>query len=243
MIDTLALTACPPIGRGIPAQRSALHAASSRQPLELAVHYRTRHRGRHCSVGVVAGRPGIELHPARLSVNGADRTANEERRAKGSAVAIGEQDSQSEVPASRLGVALGRDHASFDVDETVYPLEAIYGGAYLFVDRCFVFLSRPKPQVVNVRLTSRGAATSAELDALAGEFMNEMLSQAARLRLSQATTRIREYYTAAALRAAASAPSVDDLLAELDAEELGDDPLEISVPWDTKPGDKDNEPK
>lgn len=149
-------------------------------------------------------------------------------------MAIGEQDVQSEVSASRLGVALGRDHASFDVDETVYPLEAIYGGAYLFVDRCFVFLSRPKPQVVNVRLTSRGAATSAELEVLAGEFMNEMLSQAARLRLSQATTRIREYYTAAALRAAASAPSVDDLLAELDAEELGDDPLEISVPWDKK---------
>jgi hypothetical protein len=64
-----------------------------------------------------------------------------------------------------------------------------------------------------------------------------------RLRLAQATTRIREYYTAAALRAAVSAPSVDDLLAELDAEELGDDPLEISVPWEEKPGDKGTEPK
>ena len=145
--------------------------------------------------------------------------------------------------ASRLGVSLGRDQVSFDVDETVYPLEAIYGAAYLFVDRCFVFLSRPKPQVVNVRLTSRQPAAATELDALAGEFMNELLSQATRLRLSQATARIREYYTAAALRAAASAPSVDDLLAELDAEELGDDPLEISVPWEGKPGDKESEPK
>jgi len=61
--------------------------------------------------------------------------------------------------------------------------------------------------------------------------------------LSQATARIREYYTAAALRAAAAAPSVDDLLAELDAEELEDDPLEISVPWDAKTGDKGSEPK
>ena len=77
-----------------------------------------------------------------------------------------------------------------------------------------------------------------DLDALAGEFANEMLSQATRLRLSQATTRIREYYTAAALRAAAAAPSVDDLLAELDAEELGDDPLEISVPWEEKNSEK-----
>jgi His-Xaa-Ser system protein HxsD len=157
-------------------------------------------------------------------------------------VATGEDDVRSAAPGSRLGVTLGPDHASFDVDETVYPLEVIYGGAYLFVDRCYVFLSRPKAQVVNVRLTSREAAAPAALEALAGEFMNEMLSQAARLRLSQSTKRIREYYTAAALRAAASAPSVDDLLAELDAEELGDDPLEISVPWEGTPGDK-GEPK
>lgn len=162
-------------------------------------------------------------------------------------MAIDQHDVPSEGLVSRLGVSLGSDHASFDIDETVYPLDAIYGGAYLFVDRCFVYLSRPKPQVVNVRLTSRGPATPAELDALAGEFTNELLSQTARLRLSQATARIREYYTAAALRAAASAPSVDDLLAELDAEELGDDPLEISVPWEAKygdkSGDKGNEPK
>jgi His-Xaa-Ser system protein HxsD len=138
---------------------------------------------------------------------------------------------------------VGPDHVSFDVDESVYPLDAIYGGCYLFVDRCFVFLSRPKPQVVTVRLTARAASTAAALDALAGEFMNELLSQALRLRLSQATARIREYYTAAALRAAASAPSVDDLLAELESEELADDPLEIMVPWEEKHGDKGGDPK
>jgi His-Xaa-Ser system protein HxsD len=158
-------------------------------------------------------------------------------------VAPGEHDDQSEAAASRLGFSVGRDHVSFDVDETIYPLEAIYGGAYLFVDRCFVFLSRPSPQIVNVRLTSRGPSTTPELDALGGEFVNELLSQTARLRLSQATSRLREYYTAAALRAAASAPSVDDLLAELDLEELGDDPLEITVPWEEKQGGKDSEPK
>ena len=158
-------------------------------------------------------------------------------------MALGENDVRSETLESRLGFSLGQDHVSFDVDETVYPLEAIYGGSYLFVDRCFVFLSRPSERIVNVRLTSRGSATSAELDALAGEFVNELLSQTARLRLSQATARIREYYTAAALRAAAAAPSVDDLLAELDSEELGDDPLEIAVPWEEKSGDKETGPK
>jgi hypothetical protein len=36
---------------------------------------------------------------------------------------------------------------------------------------------------------------------------------------------------------------VDDLLAELDSEELGDDPLEIAVPLEDKSGDKGTEPK
>lgn len=142
---------------------------------------------------------------------------------------------------SRLGFALGADHISFEIDETVYPLEAVYGACYLFLDKCFVFLSRPKSETVGVRLTSRGSATPADLDALAGEFGNELLSQVTRLRLSQGTARIREYYTAAALRAAAATPSVDELLAELESEELLEDPLEIMVPWEEKHGAKQNE--
>jgi His-Xaa-Ser system protein HxsD len=142
---------------------------------------------------------------------------------------------------SRLGFSLGPDQITFEVDESVYPLEAVYGACYLFLEKCFVYLSRSKPAAVDVRLTARGSATPAELDVLAGEFANELLSQVTRLRLSQATARIRDYYTAAALRAAASAPSVDDLLAELESEELLEDPLEIMVPWEEKHGAKPNE--
>jgi len=137
---------------------------------------------------------------------------------------------------SRLGFTVGPDCIAFEVDESVYPLEAVYGACYLFLEKCFVFLSRSKPQVVDVRLTSQGPATAGELDALAGEFANALLAQAMRLKLSQSTARIREYYTAAALRAATSAPSVDDLLKELEAEDLLEDPLEIMVPWEEKHG-------
>ncbi|MGH7786460.1 MAG: His-Xaa-Ser system protein HxsD [Candidatus Binatia bacterium] len=142
---------------------------------------------------------------------------------------------------SRLGFTLGPDSVAVELDESVYPLEAIYGACYLFLDKCYVYLSRPRDGVVDARLTAREAASSAALDSLAGEFANELLSQAARLRLSHATARIREYYTAAALRSAAAAPSVDDLLAELEAEELLEDPLEIMVPWEEKHGAKANE--
>ena len=143
---------------------------------------------------------------------------------------------------SRLGFALGQDQITFEVDESVYPLEAVYGAAYLFLDRCFVYLTRPKEGFVDVRLTARESATVAALDSLAGEFGNELVSQVTRLRLAQSTARIREYYTAAALRAAASAPSVDDLLAELESEELLEDPLEIMVPWEEKHGSQQPNP-
>lgn len=137
---------------------------------------------------------------------------------------------------SRLGFRLGPDQISFEIDESVYPLEAVYGACYLFLDRCFVYLTRPNAAVVDVRLTSQEAASSTDLDHLAGEFANELLSQTLRLKLAQSTARIREYYTAAALRAATSAPSVDELLAELESEELLEDPLEIMVPWEEKHG-------
>jgi His-Xaa-Ser system protein HxsD len=137
---------------------------------------------------------------------------------------------------SRLGFQLAPDAVTFAVDEGLYPLEALYGACYVFIDRCFVYLSRAADGSVSVRLTARASASASGLDDLAGEFANELLSQVTRLRLSQATARLREYYTAAALRAATSAPSIDELLAELESEELLEDPLEIMVPWEEKYG-------
>jgi His-Xaa-Ser system protein HxsD len=103
-----------------------------------------------------------------------------------------------------FGFSLGLEHISFNVGESVYPIEAIYGACYLFVDRCFIYLSRTKQGAIKVRLTARGPATSADLDTLAGEFANELLAQA--------TARIREHYAAAALRSASAGPTTDDLL-------------------------------
>lgn len=119
---------------------------------------------------------------------------------------------------------------SFTLDETIYPLDAIYGAAYLFVDRCYLFLGRPADQKVEVRLKPRGKGQ--DLDALAGEFANELLNQVLRQRISESTGRIREYYMARAFFSAPAQASIDQLLAELDAEEMEEDDLEIAVPWE-----------
>lgn len=121
---------------------------------------------------------------------------------------------------------------TFRLDESVYALDAIYGTAYLFVDRCFVFLSRPGDGLLDVRLRLREPAERERLVAMAGEFANELLNQVLRFRISDSTGRIREYYMARAFLSTPAQASIDQLLAELDAEEHAEEPLDIAVPWE-----------
>ncbi|MCB9778819.1 MAG: His-Xaa-Ser system protein HxsD [Alphaproteobacteria bacterium] len=117
------------------------------------------------------------------------------------------------------------------VDEELYPRDAVYGAAYLFVDRAWVFLSRNDDKQIEVRLRPKDASSPEILTALAGEFANELLNQVMRVRISDSTQKIREYYMARAFFSTSTQSSIDQLLAELDEEELADDDLEISVPW------------
>jgi len=125
---------------------------------------------------------------------------------------------------------------AFELDEELYPRDAIYGAAYLFVDRAWIHLTRPADRRVGVRLRCKEEPAPGALDALAGEFCNELLNQVLRLRLSESTRSIREYYMARAFFGDDTRASIDALLAQLDAEELADDPLEIQVPWEQGPG-------
>jgi His-Xaa-Ser system protein HxsD len=126
---------------------------------------------------------------------------------------------------------LGEREVSFDIDEEVYALDAVYGASYLFVDRCYVFLARPAERKVRVRLRAKGEAGADELEALAGEFANELLNSQLRVRLGRETAAIREQYMARAFFAPRQNATIAELLAELDAEELEEEPLEIPVPW------------
>jgi His-Xaa-Ser system protein HxsD len=135
--------------------------------------------------------------------------------------------------ASTFHYAVGDRGVGFVLDEALYPLDAIYGAAYLFVDRCWIFLERPADARVQVRLRLKSDGADQDLHALAGEFANELLNQVVRGRVGLETATIREYYLARAFFGDDTRASIDALLAELDAEELDDDPLEIEVPWAT----------
>lgn len=142
-----------------------------------------------------------------------------------------------------LTITLDERRVSFVLDEELYPRDAIYGAAYLFVDRAWIFLTRPADRQVEVRLKPKDVdrVERGTLEALAGEFANELLNQVLRQRVGASTRALREYTLARALFTDDTQSSIDALLAELDAEELEEDELEISVPWRTEPTSADPE--
>lgn len=120
------------------------------------------------------------------------------------------------------------------LDERLYPREAVHGASYLFLDRCYVFLTRPEEGKFGVRLKARQVATPPELEALAGDFANELLNQVVRIRVGESTAKIRERYMARAFQTDGSRAAVDAIVAELEREEPPPDPLRIAIPWDER---------
>ena len=131
---------------------------------------------------------------------------------------------------------------SIEVDRKIYPMEMIYGACFIFIDRCYVYLDRNGADKLTVTLKGKTALKAAELEALSGEFHNELLNQALRKKISQANRRIREYIVSRALFSAEPVDEVEPEFEEAAEGEIGleedflDDPLQIAVPWDEKYG-------
>lgn len=121
-----------------------------------------------------------------------------------------------------------------ELDEALYPKDAIYGAAYIFIDRCYVRLDRPRDGRVSVRLKLKPGVERA-LDDLAGEFENELLGQAWRRMIIDENRQLIEQVTTQALSGAAGPPGLDDLLdMNIDEETAFEDPLGIAMSWEEK---------
>ncbi|MFH0891189.1 MAG: His-Xaa-Ser system protein HxsD [Candidatus Falkowbacteria bacterium] len=111
----------------------------------------------------------------------------------------------------------------------LYPKEAIFGAAYVFIDRVYVFLDAPKPDVIDVSLESKSGASAKGMEKLRGEFQNELLNYVHRINLAKFNKKIREYIVERALYSSVEKES------QL-SEAVFDDPLGIAVPWEEKYG-------
>ena len=120
-----------------------------------------------------------------------------------------------------------------EFDETLYPKDAIYGAAYVFLDRCYVHLDRPRDGRVAVSLRLK-PGSNLSLDDLEGELQNELLGQAWRRQILEENRPLLEQISARALAGAAGPPGLDELLKMDEGSGAFDDPLGIAMSWDEK---------
>jgi His-Xaa-Ser system protein HxsD len=139
------------------------------------------------------------------------------------------------LPEGLAGADLAAGRAWLEVEDALYPLEALYGAAYIFIDRCYVLLDRPQAGRLRVTLAPKsGAADETTLRALAGEFANELLSCAWRHEITKENRATIQAVTMEAIAGAMGPPSLDALSAfDLSASQF-DDPLGIAMSWEEK---------
>ena len=122
--------------------------------------------------------------------------------------------------------------ATIRLEKSLYPLDVVYGAAYVMIDRAYVLLDKDPDGRVLVQIQMRDQATGDSLVALAGEFSNELLTQAYRRKLTMQHKAELEAIVTQAISGATGSllPGViddDDL-------DFLDDPLGIAVPWEEK---------
>jgi len=112
-----------------------------------------------------------------------------------------------------------------------YPLESLYGAAYVFLDKAYVFLDNQAKDKIEVSLKGKKKLSKKQLEELKGEFLNELLNYTLRIKLAKSNKKLREFIIGQAL---ISAYGLDNSQEEELSQE--DDPLGIAVPWEEKYG-------
>jgi His-Xaa-Ser system protein HxsD len=149
------------------------------------------------------------------------------------------QTSFTDIPEAVVSLSATERSVSMVIDAQAYPLQALYGAAYIFLDRCYVFIDRPAAGSYRITLSAKQAVDEPEaLRRLVGEFANELLSCAWRHQVTQDNRVAIETVTVQAIAGAMGEPSLDDL-ADFDfTDEALDDPLGIAQSWEEKHGRK-----
>ena len=111
-----------------------------------------------------------------------------------------------------------------------YPLEAVYGTAYVFLDKAYLFLdSRPFGKI-EVSLKGKKKLTKKQSEDIKGEFLNELLNYTLRINLAKHNRKIREYIVGQALFSSLG----EEELTKEDEMRYKDDPLGSAIPWEEK---------
>jgi His-Xaa-Ser system protein HxsD len=128
---------------------------------------------------------------------------------------------------------------TFDVDSAIYPLSAVYGACFTFIDRAYLFIATREGGYAVTLRPKAGEASADVLDTLVGQFANELLACAYREKLTEANRATLESITMQAIGGAMGPPSLDELDDFDFSDEPFEDPLGIAMSWEEKYGKKE----
>ncbi len=128
---------------------------------------------------------------------------------------------------------------TLSLDVGLYPRDVLYAAAYVFLDRAYVLLDRRESRFV-VHFRAKRPLEASTLQAMAGEFENELLAQALRHRVVDANQRIIEDVVTVAIAGAVAGveppggAETEPLLVEIGDAEDGflADSQGIARPWE-----------
>lgn len=145
---------------------------------------------------------------------------------------------------NKLKKHLKPSSVSISVNTKLYPLEAIYGASYNFIDQAYIFLDGDPSKKVNIKLKLKPNAISQfkNIQELKKEFLNELLNTAWRYQISHENKNLREFILGTALLGSLSQlnPSekfftdTKSVIEKPNEEEEIPDPLGIAIPWEEK---------
>lgn len=111
------------------------------------------------------------------------------------------------------------------LDSKIYPVEAIIGAGYMFIDQAYIFLDSQGADKIEVNLKSKSQTTKKQLEELKDAFLNELLYNTERILVAKRNKRIREFIVG---RALFSAVDFTDSVTMSSV----DDPLGIATPFE-----------
>lgn len=136
-----------------------------------------------------------------------------------------------------IKISKKKNQLLISLNPKIYPLEAVYGACYVFIDRAYLFLDGNPEKEIKIFIKGKEELNSKELEKLAGEFKNEVLNYTLRLSIAQNTKKIRETIVERALFSALPHQE-EEFFPEKEKKLVEEDPLGIAIPWEEKYGKK-----
>jgi His-Xaa-Ser system protein HxsD len=93
------------------------------------------------------------------------------------------------------------------IDEGLYHKTAVLRACYWFTDRCYLFVTRTAPGLLDVQIRPKAGTKAEALETVAGEFANALLDYELRRQIDEQTGTIRELLVA---KAVAQVGTLDD---------------------------------